>query len=698
MNSTTNEILSQISKKDQVNSSSNNIQSAPAEKNAFLIKLSKGASLTTIKKSLKSNGCHWHEATKSWSCPLASKESVDSLLKQKKIKATLTSFQDNYFNKSESKKKADNQLLRSNMLTEQLFRDQVQLSIDEKKIEKDIACRELPNDHPTAIALREEIQERNQKLKEREQEIVQLKNSASLLENEVEYELPFRILGYNEKLHVLIWYQGRILELSASQIRQEDELKLLVGYCEDYSEIKEQIISKAHAKGFVNNEDPIKTGIWKFKDSWLIISGKRSIIIDKNGIRDLVEPVYDGKIIKFDGISWIDLNFFESEYGKSSLQDTFDEVRNKVALWNWTENSMADYVTALLFLTPLQHAMSWRPWCYLSGSRGTGKTTFYENIMQEIFGSLAQRIDKGTAHATAQTIGGTGTIAILDEFEKHKHIGSILELFKLCNKGGNYTSGTPGEKANSYKMHHMPWFGSIYLPKQLSQDSAQESRIIKFELKKLKDGTPMLEKIDSSEGPKLAAQIIASMIYNWDLIENGAKSINRKRNDIIKRLPGIEIRTVENFMYASSVLNLVTGEEHDVPEWAAQKVEDDSEKIVSTIMSSLIKIDDERHSIFDCLVRARSDQLDIFRKPLENFGLKLTSTGGVRYLAIRCPSVVRFILQDTDYKNLDIQAPLSRIEGAISSHLVKFSGKPDRCVLIPFDCILDGEDNVTSVT
>lgn len=203
MNSTTNEILSQISKKDQVNSSSNNIQSAPAEKNAFLIKLSKGASLTTIKKSLKSNGCHWHEATKSWSCPLASKESVDSLLKQKKIKATLTSFQDNYFNKSESKKKANNKLLRSNLLTEQLFCDQVQLSIDEKKIEKDIACRELPNDHPTAIALREEIQERNQKLKEQETEIVQLQNSASLLENERE-TIEDQIVEELNKKHAIV--------------------------------------------------------------------------------------------------------------------------------------------------------------------------------------------------------------------------------------------------------------------------------------------------------------------------------------------------------------------------------------------------------------------------------------------------------------------------------------------------------------
>ena len=43
-------------------------------------------------------------------------------------------------------------------------------------------------------------------------------------------------------------------------------------------------------------------------------------------------------------------------------------------------------------------------------------------------------------------------------------------------------------------------------------------------------------------------------------------------------------------MNASSVIYLVTGEEHDVPEWARQKVEDDSEKIVGTICRALSRL------------------------------------------------------------------------------------------------------------
>ena len=300
------------------------------------------------------------------------------------------------------------------------------------------------------------------------------------------------------------------------------------------------------------------------------------------------------------------------------------------------------------------------------------------------------RLDKSTSHATAQTIGSNGKIPIFDEFEKHNHMGDVLETAKSFNKGGCKTSGTTGAKSNSYEFHHLAWFGSIYIPRQIMQDAAQESRMVKLELKVLDRTASLLDKVDN--GDEIASKIIAALIFNWDQIEAGAKHINKSRKEILDSNPNLEIRTIENFMYASSLLTFVTGDSYKVPEWASNKIEEDNDKILNAILSSILFIEGSRHSIIDCLEKARlGDQTTAgkFSKELENVGIKTTYFKGVNFLAIRHKEVSRFLLKDTEFKDLDIHAPLTRTAGAVSSHPVKFSGKADRCILIPMDYILN---------
>ncbi|MCP6769381.1 hypothetical protein NL529_31495, partial [Klebsiella pneumoniae] len=75
-------------------------------------------------------------------------------------------------------------------------------------------------------------------------------------------------------------------------------------------------------------------------------------------------------------------------------------------------------MSAFVMLAIVQQVMKWRPWIYVTGAAATGKTTFWEDILQHIYGGLVERLDKSTAHATAQTIGNSGRIPVFDEFEK----------------------------------------------------------------------------------------------------------------------------------------------------------------------------------------------------------------------------------------------------------------------------------------
>lgn len=496
---------------------------------------------------------------------------------------------------------------------------------------------------------------------------------------------PFKVLGYNNKREILLWHQGDLMSIPVKQISKKD-LQLLMGPFG--SEAEELIIEEAHRKGKIYDDKPIKSGVWKFKDKWLVISGKQATVIEKKRVTSLDYPVFEGKIIRFEGKDWIDWDHFSKIFGKVTISEVYNTVKSKISVWNWAAPSMADYATVFVLLSPLQHAMSWRPWLHVTGARGTGKSSLFEYILQALFGALAQKLDKSTAHAAAQSVGNTGKIPIFDEFEKNKHIPDILEMLKLSNTGGVKTSGTPGEKSFEFELHHIPWFGSIYLPKQIGQDSAQESRLVKLELKKLKDSAPLLEKIEIEESSKIAAEIVAAMIFQWDEIEQGAKNIAKRRKEIMNRIPGVQIRTVDNFMYSSSVLNIATKATNDVPEWVNTINEDDGDKIMNTILSSLLRVDLNTHTVGDCIEKANGDSSNPFAKTLENQGIKHTTNNGIRYLALRSSNVVRFILKDTDYKEMDIQAPLSRIEGAISSHPVKFLGKQERCVLVPLAFVM----------
>ena len=193
-----------------------------------------------------------------------------------------------------------------------------------------------------------------------------------------EPKLPFHVLGYNSQKQVLIWHKGRIFPTPVKQL-SKDELKLLVGELPEpgekqpcpYAKMKNRIIKLAHAKGLVDDEEPIKSGIWKFKDEWVIVSGKKAALIKNNEFKFLETPLIHDRTIEFERTSWIDLDNLKKHLKNPSLPSAFAKTRNLVSQWCWYDKEMIDYVTAFIMLQMFQSAMRWRPWIYLLGAAGT---------------------------------------------------------------------------------------------------------------------------------------------------------------------------------------------------------------------------------------------------------------------------------------------------------------------------------------
>ncbi len=660
----------------------------PISANAFLIQPMKGATkaLKAINTDLKKAGCHWHMRN-AWSCPIGMQDMVETMLASRQISVEIVLHKDDYFDKSRSGQEAENIWTQIDIKERQHYAEDRALITERAALEKEIETRGLSADDPKIQSLLEKLDRREAVQKELQDEINQLRNGAKLLEEKAESMLPFHILGHNAKREILLWKEGRLIALPAARLNK-DELRLYIGSESEWFQsedsikaLKEAIIDAAHKKGFIDDVSPLRSGLWMVNDKWLIISGKKAGFIEKERFSYLKAPLFEGKLVETEGAAWLDWEIFETSIGnRALLKESFDLIHSKVKQWNWIVPSMAAFVTAFAMLAIVQQAMKWRPWIYVTGAASTGKTTFWENILQHIYGGLVERLDKSTAHATAQTIGNSGRIPVFDEFEKHKHIPEILELAKLFNKGGQKTSGTGSDKAHRFDLHHMPWFGSIYLPKKFMQDTAQESRLVKFELNKIPQGSPAVDKFDD-DGRVISARITAAVTTLWEVLEEKAQKINADRHRLLQVHPGIKIRTVENFMYASALLEIVAPEglEESFPMWAATQTEDDGDKLLDTILASLIFVDGDKKSVREML------QMGQHEEQLERHGVKIVVHKAKRYLALRCENITRHLLKDTEYASLDIKGPLARTDGAIGSVQVKITGTNQRCILIPME-------------
>lgn len=564
------------------------------------------------------------------------------------------------------------------------------MTITEKPSKEKIKKEEKPTQMPprqTMVQL-EKMQDEAAKQKEKEK-ADQEKKSLEAIKNEVKLKLPFHVLGFNSQRQVLIWYKGRIVTHPVTSLKADD-LSLYVGVYSSVPQgqpnpaaiLKEIILEEAHKKGLIDDETPISSGIWRFNNEWIVVSGRKAAKIKDGKLEYLETPIVGGRVIQFEKDSWIDLKNLERKIPAADLKRAFRKARELVSQWVWYDPEMVDFVAAFVMLLAFQYVMRWRPWLYILGAAGTGKSSFLEYIIEEIFRCLVKRIDKGTAHSTAQAIGNSGRIGVFDEFEKSPKLSELLEAFKLFNRGGNYTRGTTGDKAKEYGMHHMPIMASISLPKTFSTDRAQLSRVVKFELKKIPEGKYLVGMTDE-EAQELACDIVASMFSVWDRVEEGVREIERTKEKYVKECGGkIDGRCVENLMYAMALLEVIDEEEgkaeqkRKIPEWAIEEFQDDAENILEAIIMSKIRYSADEFLVVDLIHKALGEPVNLtamsvdvvnesFAKDLlRKHGLSVVSKPEGWFLAVIPKEVSKHLLKnDEAYRGLDIKPFLKRLAG-----------------------------------
>lgn len=410
------------------------------------------------------------------------------------------------------------------------------------------------------------------------------------------YKYPFEVLGFigRQNRNILVWHNKKVYPIPVKSVSNPHDLTLLFGTGYDLEYLAKYIVEQGHIKGELENHRELKSGIWKFRNEWVIVSGGEILNISQDGVQFLSSPIYKKNLINFDS-NCIDLHKLKEslETKNDKLQqfkEVFQNIRKYVAQWTFKDESMIDYITIAVILVLVQSAMKWRPWICLRGIASSGKSTFIEEIIEPILGKeLIKKLDKTTAYCIAQSIGNTTKGLILDEFEKNNKIPDILEAAKLMNKGGNITRGTLEEKEKSFYTCQMPIFACIHVPPTVHSDVAQRSRMVLIELL-LKRKTYCLESISREEGDEMRIKLIDSLISLWPQFEEKAKEMKLATEKIIKKRNNkISPRTVENFQYFCPILTSLTGKEYCVPDWAEQEQISDGKYIFDRLMDSKIQ-------------------------------------------------------------------------------------------------------------
>ncbi len=195
------------------------------EHNAFKIIFPNAAlaAIPVIKGDLKKNhGCHYNSAWEKFTCPIGNKPAVEKFLSEKGIKGvSLIDTTDEHFEKNKNSKKADGILTRVYLLEKEHQEEEKKLLIARGSLSKAIKEDKLKEDDPHAIEQLKAINDSEQKQREKQEEIDQIRNSARLLESHRENEssLPEIEIKPGE-IHDLTNQAEKLLEENDSGIYQ----------------------------------------------------------------------------------------------------------------------------------------------------------------------------------------------------------------------------------------------------------------------------------------------------------------------------------------------------------------------------------------------------------------------------------------------------------------------------------------------
>ncbi|NSY12409.1 hypothetical protein [Agrobacterium vitis] len=476
----------------------------------------------------------------------------------------------------------------------------------------------------------------------------------------------------------------------------------------------EAIISEAGRRGIFDPQDNVRgRGGWKDGEQFIWHSGRH--------IWTVQTKQKDGK-----AADWNLQRAPTGEYGGMYYRQDSDilqpwkspigwrdspahQLLQDFGTWNWHRPSLDPlFLLGWIGSSLMGAALKTRPIIFITGGRGTGKSTLHD-IIKAIFGQTLYATANTTAAGIYQNLGQDSRPVAIDEFEA-KASGfkeqAIIELARQAYSGAKLYRGGANHEGVEFELRSAFMFSAIMHPPLAVQD---KSRMAILQLKTLENdgkGEPVVSDV---AGRMLLRQIMDGW-HDFDM-----HVLPRWRR--LLHEAGFDARQIDTYGTLLATAELLVGEQGmidigfpaDDPEHAidllkqATAIErsEQTEKwqdVISRVLEHMPEVwkRGEKQSIHDIIMSVRAGgelmTLDDARQALGNAGVGLTQPGKLfegygLAVPVNDTRVAR-IFEGTDYQSGGWNQALKQAPDYIvtkTTPLVKISREPKRCIVVDFE-------------
>lgn len=409
----------------------------------------------------------------------------------------------------------------------------------------------------------------------------------------------------------------------------------------DYERASRTLMGAAAARGIWNPQGSVRgSGAWSDADGQLVLHCGDAVLI--NG--EMLPPGVHGRYIYPAGKA-IPKPWDKSVPGSAGPAQ---RLLTLLESWSWKRKERdSRLLLGWIGAAIIGGALDWRPVIWVSGGRGTGKSTLHRTLA-EVLGGAVVAVSDASAAGLWQSLGHSSLPVLLDEIEAevdNRRPQAILKLARQAASGGLVLRGGADHGASEFTARSCFLFSSILVPPLLGQD---RSRMAILELGPLpRTPAPVLEP---GQLRGLGRQLLRRMVDGW---RRWPETLAVYRAALAEQGHDARSADVYGTLLAAADLLLSDGEpHHDFVEELVEQLQigsltgadddiPDEEMCLRHLLTQAIPLDAtaNKRSIGEWVARAAAvHSLDVdFEEAIRilgRYGLKVHHASGTRWFAV----------------------------------------------------------------
>jgi hypothetical protein len=199
-----------------------------------------------------------------------------------------------------------------------------------------------------------------------------------------------------------------------------------------------------------------------------------------------------------------------------------DGLPGLLRTWNWRRPLLDPrLLLGWIGAAMIGGALRWRPNAWLTGGRGTGKSTLNgdDGVLALLLGKGVFRTGNASAAAIRQSLANATVPVLFDELEAsvdNRKVNEVVELARVASSGSPMHRGGQDHSAHEFTLRSAFFFSSINIPALQPQD---RSRLAILELRPFPQEWPAPPDLARYNLPVLGRKLLRRMIDGWHRLE-----------------------------------------------------------------------------------------------------------------------------------------------------------------------------------